>query len=291
MEPTTFDAFARRFAQRFSRRTALKGAALGLVAAAIPLADRTEAASAASDLVVSFYENIDAYQYKDAYALLGSKWRAQQSLSNFTKGYADTAFVQCQTTTVKTNGANTDVGVTLISWHNDGKIVHYQGSYTVGTEKGKLLILAGNNSVVTPSGESPAPLCKIADLKFGFGSWDAGAGQRYSTIVATNASTKRCAVGGSPRITIDTAAHQELYSTSEPGNPPQAVVLDPNDSAHAPLKFSNWCEATSGNAFTVEVPGDKAHGTINSPTISYPPCLGAGQASTMSIKAFLAGKA
>ena len=290
MEPTKFDALARIVAQRISRRDVLKGAAIGLAAAAPIRLSQASAASAAADLVLQYYENVDAYQYADAYALLGSKWHSQQSLANLTKGYADTAFVQCQATSEQPSGANTIVHVKLISWHNDGTIVAYTGSYTVGPENGKTLILSGSNTKTTVPAGTPH-LCTIADLSFSFGQWTAGAGQRFSSLVAKNASSATCVVGGSPRILIDTANHHELASTSEIGNPPTAIKLAPGASAHADLRFTNWCESTSGNTVRVDVPGDTHRGTVSSPVITYPPCLGSGESAGMQVKAFQSGAA
>jgi hypothetical protein len=290
MDATKFDSITRSFGRRVSRRAVLQAAALGGAAAAAPTAFRRASAqtSAASALVQRLYENIDAYQYSQAYDLLGSKWHSQQSLDNFTKGYANTAFVQCEPTGEHTSGGVTTVSVKLISWHNDGKIVGYTGSYTVGTENGKLLILGGNNTPGNPPAGTP-PLCKIADLKFAFGPWDAAAGSRNSSIVATNKSQHSCALGGSPRVELTDNAKHTVRSTSQEGSLPVAIMVAPGDSAHAPLRFSNWCGGTGNPAsVVVDIPADVARGTVDFSQngISYPPCLGQGQAAVLEIKGF-----
>jgi hypothetical protein len=290
MDATKFDSITRIFGRRVSRRAVLQAAALGGAAVAAPITFSRASANTlpATALVQQFYENINAYQYSQAYALLGSKWHSQQSLATFTKGYADTAFVQYEPTGEHTSGGVATVSGKLVSWHNDGKIGGYTGSYTVGTESGKLVILSGNNTASNPPVGTP-PLCKIADLSFAFGPWDAGAGQRNSSIVATNKTQNSCALGGSPRVELTDTAKHTVRSTSEAGSLPIAIMVAPGDSAKAPLRFSNWCGGTGNPAsIVVEVPGDTAKGTVSFSQngISYPPCLGQGQAASLDIKGF-----
>lgn len=292
MDGTQFDALTRRLSVRISRRGVLGLAAV----AALPFgrgATRAlaQTGSDAADLVLQFYENIDAFQYKDAYALLGSKWHTQQSQNNFTRGYANTAFVQCKTTDIQASGDSTVVGVELISWHNDGKIVAYDGWYTVGREGGELRILAGNNTPKAAPAGTP-PLCKTGDVSFAFGAWDAGAGNRNSTVVGRNRTQHACVLGGVPRVTLVDRQGHTLVSTSQPGSAPEGIVLAPKDRAQAPLRFANWCGATSDPAsVTVEVPGDTtatAKVAYGQNGISYPPCNGAGQPAVLELKGWTA---
>jgi len=168
MNDQAFDRFTRQLSLRLNRRRFLQAAAAIPAAAMLPSAVKPATAqtdSPASELVQRYYELIDAYQYETAYGLLGTKWHAQQSLETYTKGFANTAFVQCRTTGEANQGGNTSVAVKLISWHNDGKTTAYSGGYTVGEEGGELRILAGDNSQgPVPSGT--APLCAIDDLAF-----------------------------------------------------------------------------------------------------------------------------
>jgi hypothetical protein len=293
MDAGTFDAMARAVATKLSRRRlAAAAAAAATAAAAPPGLRRVRALSAASALVQHFYELVDAYQYADAYALLGAAWQAQQSLANFTAGYADTAFVQCTLTGEQPVGGGTSVAVQLIAWHNDGTIHGYAGHYTVGTESGQLRLLAGNNQAAPVPPGTP-PLCTIAALAFGFGAWTAGLGNRFSAVVATHAGGAPCVVGGSPRVTLSDALGHAVRSTSVAGSPPLGIVLHAGGVAHAPLRFLNWCEgAHPPFAAAVEVPGDSHHGAVATGAgISLPPCLAPGQPATMDITAWLAGAA
>jgi len=96
-------------------------------------------------------------------------------------------------------------------------------------------------------------------------------------------------LGGSPRLTLTDSAGNVLRSTSAEGSPPIAVILDPGDTASAPVRFSNWCGSTSGSPkLEVELPGDLDQtGALDSASvngISYPPCLGSGQPALLEIK-------
>lgn len=279
--------------QRLSRRTVLGAAAIALLPGLGHAATR-QASSDASALVQRFYELVDAYQYADAYDLLGQEWHTQQSEERFTRGYGNTGFVQC-TTTGETagNGGIVIVGVELISWHNDGNIVGYTGQYTVGTEAGTMKILAGDNTPMDPPSGTP-PLATLADLGLAFGPWQGAAGSREGAIIATNQSSRTVALGGSPRVTLVDTEGNTLRSTPREGSPPVAIMLAPGDRAYAPLRFSNWCGDTGDPASVqAELPGNS--GTIDvtygDNGISYPPCNGAGQPATLSIKGWTSGPA
>ncbi len=276
MDADHFDAMTRLFARAVSRR-GLMGAAAALTAvAAAPAGLRSAAAqSDAGALVQQYYETIDAYQYQDAYALLGAKWRSQQSLSNLTNGYADTAFVQCQIAGQEPAANGVTVHVKLLAWHNDGTIVAYQGRYLVGTEGGQQRILSGGNTLVaTPAGTPP--LCKLADLSFSFGRWNGATGSVAGVVTGTNTSQATCALGGSPRLRLTGGNNQRIDSTSIPGAPPEAVIVAPDATANAMIRFSNYCAADLTDPLTVQIdiPGDPSHTVIRPPAaaIAYPRC-------------------
>lgn len=291
MSNDMFAAFTRLSARRVLRRSILRAAALGAVAAATraprPAAAQTSDAGA---LVQRLYENVDAYRYGQAYALLGAARRGEQSSAAFAGGYPNTAFVQCEVSSTKPvgNGA-VAVHVRLVSWHNDGRIMGYEGVYTVGSEAGTLAILAGDH-VPTVVPEGTPPLCTVDDLMFGFGPWEGAAGSRVGSIVGRNTGGGTCVAGGSPRVTLTDTGRHTLRSTSREGSPPLGIVLAPGGSAHAPLRFADWCGPTSSASIAVELPGDPAIAIIDAGTvgISYPPCLGEGQGGLLEIKGWVA---
>lgn len=276
MDADRFDAMTRLLARAVSRRR-LMGAATALTAtAAAPAGVGSAAAqSDAGSLVQQYYETIDAYQYKDAYALLGAKWRSQQSLADLTKGYADTAFVQGRITGQEPAANGVTVHVELLAWHNDGTIVAYQGRYLVGTEGGQPRILAGDNTRIATPKNTP-PLCTLADLSFSFGRWNGATGSVVGVLSGTNTSQAPCALGGSARLHLTDASGRRIDSTAIPGSPPDVVIVAPGKSANAPIRFSNYCAADLADPLTIQiaVPGDPDHAVIHPPAsaVAYPRC-------------------
>ncbi len=293
MDDVRFDAIARKLGARFSRRSFLGGAAGVAALAALPLRNAAAKVTAADakSTVEQFYQLVDAYDYASAYALLGSAWQQSQSQSTFTNGYADTAFVELRVSGTAEAKDGKQVNVKLTSWHNDGSVKGYAGHYVVGTEGGQTKLISA--SIKAAAAPSVPPLCKLADLSFALQGGDAGAGSRFGSIVGTNTSGDTCVVGGSPALTIrDSSTGNRLDSTSEPGTPATAVTLAPNASAVAEYRFANWCGANPPKNFsvTVHVPGDFGNATITDEldTISFPPCLGSGEAALLGIKGWTA---
>src|SRR3954453_6317743 len=80
-----------------SRAIVLVSSTLALMLAVLVGGPRSVSADTKSDaeaVVQSYYSAIDAFAYKEAYANFGSAWQKGQSLSNFTNGFTDTAFVE-----------------------------------------------------------------------------------------------------------------------------------------------------------------------------------------------------
>lgn len=295
MDGARFDAITRQLGKSFSRRRFLGGAAGAAALAALPFqfaSAQEVSADDAKSTVEQFYQYVDAYDYASAYALLGSGWHQSQSQTNFTNGYGNTAFVDLVITGTDNgdNGAK-NVNVKLTSWHNDGSVHAYSGYYVVGTEGGDTLML--DASVAPTTAPDVAPLCTIDDLSFAMAAGDAGAGNRFGSIVGTNESNSACVLGGSPRLILrDQTTGNRLVSTSESGSPATAIVVQPGDSGTAPYRFSNWCGAHPPKNFTVsvEVPGDFSDGSITEglDTISFPPCLGSGESALLGVQGWTA---
>jgi len=276
-----------------SRAIVLVSSTLALMLAVLVGGPRSVSADTKSDAVAvvqSYYSAIDAFAYKEAYANFGSAWQKGQSLSNFTNGFTDTAFVELDVkgTSTDTSG-NTIVKVTLTSWHNDGKIVGYAGNYTIGMESGNLRILTAF-IVQAAVPKTTLPLCANADLDFSFGPWDAGAGNRFSSLVAENTSKDTCVLGGAPRLIVtDTTNHTVTKSTGEPGAAPTAIILDHGDTAVAPVRLANWCQVGNNDTFKVqaEVAADDTVGPVDAGAgLSIPPCLGEGQPALLTTQGF-----
>jgi hypothetical protein len=297
MDDARFDSLTRQLGRTFSRRRFLGGAAGAIALTAIPLhfASAQTDATDAKSTVEQFYQFVDAYDYASAYALLGSDWQQSQSETNFTNGYGDTAFVELDITgTAEASDGNKQVNVKLTSWHNDATIHGYSGHYIVGREgaegRNTVILSANIKAAATPD---VAPLCTLDDLSFALGGGDAGAGNRFGTVIGTNTSGSACVVGGSPALTLrNETTGNRLYSTSEPGSPAVGITLQPNDSATAQYRFSNWCGSTDPSDFSlsVEVPGDFSQGTIpdGPENLSFPPCLGSGESALLGVQGWTA---
>lgn len=294
MDGARFDAITRQLGRSLSRRRFLSGAAGAAALTALPLhfASAQVTNDDATTTVEQFYQYVNAYDYASAYALLGSEWQQSQSETNFTNGYADTAFVDLVVSGTENGSSGTKhVNVELTSWHNDGSVHAYSGYYVVGTEGGNTLML---DARVAPS-DTPdvAPLCTIDDLSFSLTGGDAGAGSRFGNVVGTNSGNAACVLGGSPRLILrDQSTGNRLVSTSEAGSPPTAIVVQPGESGTAPYRFSNWCGGHPPTNFTlsVEVPGDSSVGEITDglDTISFPPCLGSGESALLGVQGWTA---
>jgi len=253
-------------------------------------------ASAASDTaanavgtVQAYYSAIDAFDYDTAYGLLGSAWQKQQSSKNFTTGFSGTAFVRLEVVQTDVTDANTAiVTVRLTSWHNDGSVHPYAGTYTVGLENDEWRLVDASVAVVKLTVVVP-PLCTIRDLAFTTGDWDAGMGNRYGSLIATNTSDTTCVVGGTPRLTVVIkGVKTPIVSTGEGTALPDAIVLKPIEAAVAPIRLANWCPANDAPlTISVMVPGDNASTTLSPTTIwSTPPCLGAGEPPLFTVQGF-----
>lgn len=297
MDGDRFDTLTRQFGRSISRRRFLGGAVGVAALTALPLryASAQTDAEDAKSTVEQFYQFVDAYDYASAYALLGSDWQQSQSEANFTNGYGDTAFVELDITgTSEGSNGNKEVNVKLTSWHNDATVHGYSGYYVVGREGAEgrnTRILSADIKVA--AAPNVAPLCTLDDLSFAIGEGDAGAGNRFGTVIGTNVSSSACVVGGSPALTLrDETTGNRLYSTSEPGSPAVGITLQPNDSAQAEYRFSNWCGSTDPSDFSlsVEVPGDFSQGTIpdGPENLSFPPCLGSGESALLGVKGWTA---
>lgn len=102
----------------------------------------------ASALVQTFYNDVNARNYSDAYALLSNEWHHQTSLTDFSNGYQNTI-----KDTLKIEGTQTLADGTIqvnmqlqaLEQHADGSqgTTNYAGFYVVGLEGGKLRILRG----------------------------------------------------------------------------------------------------------------------------------------------------
>jgi hypothetical protein len=285
MDEHNFDLFSRQFAHRTSRRALLTGA---IAAGAAVIGVRRQAGAttqAQGGMVFDYYQAIDRRAFHTAYKCLGTRFTSRQSLENFTAGFANTVYDDLVITNVHPDPASNRVvyDVTVTAWHTDGSIHRFTGTYTEGNEAGtRKLIDAAIREI--PVKDMP-PLCAASDLEATM-TGDAGAGQRYGTLTATNVAAGSCVLGSIPRVTVqDASGTRVISSRQEPNTTITTVTLAPGKSATLGMHWSNWCGAPVMGEPQVTVAlrdeGKIAHLT----GLAVPPCLSApGVESQLTVK-------
>ncbi len=248
----------------------LSGLLLQASAASVAAADQAPAG-----LVYDYYQAIDARAFSIAYGYLGGRFTSEQSLPAFTAGFADTVYDDLVVDAVEPDPIYNRLvsHVTITAWHTDGAILRFVGTYTEGSEGGAPKLVDAALAEVPVSDDIP-PLCDAADLRATM-TGDAGVGQRYGTITATNIAAGPCVLGGVPAVNLrDGHGDRLIAGQPESGVPITTVRLDPGQGATLDLHWSNWCNgAVTGtpNA-TVTFAGD--NGSLDGLTgIGVPPCL------------------
>jgi uncharacterized protein DUF4232 len=291
MNQNSFDQFARNLAYRTDRRTLLGG----VIAAGAGIFGIRHAALAAPQseggLVFDYYQAIDRRAFKTAYGYLGAAFHARQTLDNFTAGFADTVYDDLVISGVHPDAARNQIvyDVTVTAWHLDGSVHRFTGTYTEGREAGaSKLIDAAIREV--PVHDMP-PLCAASDLHATM-TGDAGAGQRYGTVTATNVAGGSCVLGGIPRVAVsDASGNRVISARAEPNVPITTVTLAPGKSATLDMHWSNWCGAPVNGEPHVSVTFRGGEGRIANLTgLAVPPCLSQpGGESTLSVKPWQIG--
>ncbi len=245
-----------------SRRTILRRglglAAIALVGGNIQLPTAIAQDSGPDATVNQFYLDIATYDYAHAYALLGGDLQARQSLDAFTKGYADTAYVEVKIASDRASSEGTDVEVTITSWHNDASIHAYEGRYSLSRDADSWKIVAAS---IAETAVSPdiAPLMRLGDVTFDLGQRTAGAGHRYVDLRATNTSSRTVLAAAVPQLAlVDDTGHVIIESSCAETDPITAVSLDPDASADATFEWHIQCADLANLPITlrITIPGD-----------------------------------
>ena len=243
--------------------------------------------------IEQFYLALATYRYKDAYALLSSDLQAKQSFDAFTKGYADTAYVQAQITGNSASAGQQDVQANITSWHNDRSIHAYSGSYTLNQVGGDWKIAASSIKEDAPP-QNVAPLMSFSDLDVTLGKGGVGLSHHYFNLLVTNTLQNTVTAAGVPHLKLlDRSGAVVMESSSAQVQPITAVALQPGETAHATCEWTNWC--TKAPAFPlrlqIAIPGDTHEQTIPFPTSNQtPPCVGSAEVAIFQSQAFRAGQ-
>jgi hypothetical protein len=291
MNEHSFDQLARNLAHQTDRRTIL-GSVIAAGAALIGIRHAAFATpQSQGGLVFDYYQAIDRRAFKTAYGYLGAKFRARQTLQNFTAGFADTVYDDLVITNVRPDAMRNQVvyDVTVTAWHLDGSVHRFTGTYTEGQEAGATKLIDAAIREV-PVHDMP-PLCAASDLEATL-TGDAGAGQRYGTVTATNVAAGSCVLGGIPRVVVtDAAGNPVISARPEPNVPITTVTLAPGKSATLGIHWSNWCGTSVSGEPQVSVTFRGGMGRIANLTgLAVPPCLSeTGGASTLNVKPWQIG--
>jgi hypothetical protein len=103
----------------------------------------------------------------------------------------------------------------------------------------------GTTGTTGTSGTSGTARCRTVDLRLSLRNLDAGAGQRYLSIVLTNSTRSTCRVYGYGGIQLVDAAGRAVPTKQvrEASTPPRLVTLAPGASAYSAV---HWTAIASG---------------------------------------------
>lgn len=156
-----------------------------------------------------------------------------------------------------------------------------------GTGEGLVPTVAPTSTSV-PSGAPRA--CRAADFAITSDPWDAGAGSRGTRVVFRAAdSLGACVLGGQLTARIVDGGGEELVAADSDATP--SVTVTGGAQLEIGVAWSNWCGAapTEPLELRVRFPSDSQEAALVPPagtSILVPPCMGAGQATSLSVTRF-----
>lgn len=100
--------------------------------------------SDATKVVWNYFDAINSRNYAKAYALFGAQMQANQSLTDFTAGFATTQHDDLHVSAATANGDQTVVTISLAARLTTGDTQRYSGTYTIGNENGTTKIVAAS---------------------------------------------------------------------------------------------------------------------------------------------------
>ncbi len=204
----------------------------------------------AEDTVVGYFHAINQQDYEAAYGYLGSSLRQQQSLDDFTRGYAGTERDTLTITATKLDrSGNRVVAIVLDASQTDGSARHYHGEYVVGFEDGAAKIVDATvvedaaTPTPTPSADQLLSRCSAADLS-ATADYQGATGSMAGSIVFTNTGSGPCTLQGTANVQIlDENGHVmttiQKKMTLDGSETP--VTLQPSGQASLFFVWSNWC--------------------------------------------------
>jgi hypothetical protein len=101
-------------------------------------------------------------------------------------------------------------------------------------------------------------------LSAGMSRVDAGAGQRYASLVLTNTSNTTCRILGYPTLELETASYEPIGAESRGTGTPQWLTVAPRQHAYSQMHWtvvpaldetSNPCEPVA-SVLAITLPGE-----------------------------------
>ncbi len=263
--------------------------------------------------VVGYFHAINLKDYATAYGYLGSAMQQDQSLSDFSQGYAGTKHDTLTITGTKPDQTGqVTVVIYLDAEQADGSVRHYHGEYIVGFENSQPKIVDATvteeiPASPTPTPASPAQACP-ADKLSATAGYQGATGSMAGSIIFTNMGTQACSLHGTAGVKIlDSSGHEMAtkQTTMSLDGSDQPVTLAPGGQAYLFFQWFNWCPAGSavtsaaspvagGVSFQVTLPGSQgsimaaASGPDGPPATLLPRCDAPDQSSSLSVGTFKA---
>jgi hypothetical protein len=265
----------------------------------------------AEDTVVGYFHAINLQDYAAAYDLLGSALQQNQSLTNFTSGYAGTKHDTLTITAMKPDQSGQMVAVIYLdAEQTDGSVRHYHGEYVVGYEGDTAKIVDATVSEDVPATPTPSPeetvkACRAANLS-AQADYQGATGSMAGSIILTNTGSGACVLRGTPKMQLLDGNGQPLKTeqkTMTLDGTEQAVTLEPGQQASLFFVWANWCPAGTaetaaaspidgGVSFQVTLPHDGGSFTVaakrsdGTPDTLVPRCDALDRASTLSVGSY-----
>ncbi|HET8632060.1 MAG TPA: zf-HC2 domain-containing protein [Thermomicrobiales bacterium] len=257
-------------------RTAAFAPATALVqgATATPAPTRPPAPTAtgvtpatAAGVVQAYFDAINRRDYQAAYALLGAALQRQQSAADFAAGYAQTAHDDATILSVDPAGPGRyAVNVHLDARQDDGSVLAFNGTYTVGREGGALRIVdarvvaqpTATPPTPTPPATGAAPACAPGQLAPTIHVQGATGNLAIGVLVENHGAT--CRADTTVAVTLSGADGRLL---AVEGNDLRAPLLGDVPPAGAGIAFfwSNWCGQRGPYTIAATAAGQRATAT------------------------------
>ncbi len=146
--------------------------------------------------------------------------------------------------------------------------------------------LPGHGSPSAPT--APVVACGPGELHATAAPWGAAAGSRGTTVTVTNVSAATCLIEADrPGAQIRSASATVASVNARPGSGRGLLALGPSDTLTTSVVWSNWCDAAPSGSLSLRlVLADGSELPVGSdpsaPVVLVPPCMGAGQPSSLS---------